>query len=52
MTITVTGAPCGGRRPSDQVVEAAIDGAARALLPPTLRERYTEIADAAEREHL
>ncbi len=52
MTITTTAPPRAGRRPSDQAVEAAIDAAARALRLPTLRERYAEIAAAAEREHL
>ena len=41
-----------GRQPSDQAVEAAIDAASRLLRLPTLRERYREIAEAAEREHL
>ena len=41
-----------GRQPSDQAVEAAIDAASRLLRLPTLRERYREIAAAAEREHL
>jgi len=41
-----------GRQPSDQAVQAAIDAASRLLRLPTLRERYSEIAEAAEREHL
>ena len=41
-----------GRQPSDQAVEAAIDGATRLLRLPTFRARYGEIADAAGREQL
>jgi DNA replication protein DnaC len=37
---------------SEQATEAAIYSAAVMLRLPTLRERYGEIADAAEREHL
>ncbi len=40
------------RQPSDQATDAAIDAAARLLRLPTLRERFGEIAAAAEREHL
>ena len=52
MSATLNPPARAGRQPSDQAVEAAIDGASRALRLPTLRERYAEIADAAEREHL
>lgn len=53
MTATTISPPArAGRQPSDQALEAAIDGASRMLRLPTLRERYGEIADAAEREHL
>ncbi len=41
-----------GRGPSDQAVDAAIDGATRLLRLPTVRARYAEIADAAGREQL
>lgn len=42
----------GGRQPSEQAIDAAIDSATRLLRLPTLRERYGEIADAAGREQL
>lgn len=42
----------GGRQPSEQAVDAAIDSATRLLRLPTLRARYGEIADAAGREQL
>ena len=44
--------PAGGRQPSHQAVDAAIDSATRLLRLPTLRARYGEIADAAGREQL
>jgi DNA replication protein DnaC len=45
-------APVGGRQPSEQAIDAAIDAATRLLRLPTVRERYGEIADAAARERL
>jgi len=42
----------GGRQPSEQAIDAAIDSATRLLRLPTLRDRYAEIADAAGREQL
>ncbi len=47
-----TRARAGGRQPSEQAIDAAIDSATRLLRLPTLRERYVEIADAAGREQL
>jgi len=41
-----------GRQPSEQAIDAAIDGATRLLRLPTMRDRYTEIAEAAGREQL
>ncbi len=41
-----------GRQPSEQAVDSAIDGAARLLRLPTVRERHGEFADAAGREQL
>src|SRR4051812_3791744 len=52
-TTTTTGRPkTAGRQPSEQAIDAAIDGATRLLRLPTFRDRYTEIADAAGREQL
>ncbi len=51
-TPRMTRPAAGGREPSEQAIEAAIDGATRLLRLPTLRERYAEIADAAGREQL
>jgi len=42
----------GGRQPSEQAIDAAIDSATRLLRLPTFRDRYAEIADAAGREQL
>jgi DNA replication protein DnaC len=42
----------GGRQPSEQAIDAAIDSATRLLRLPTFRDRYGEIADAAAREQL
>ena len=42
----------GGRQPSEQAIDAAIDSATRLLRLPTFRDRYVEIADAAGREQL
>ena len=42
----------GGRQPSEQAVDAAIDAATRVLRLPSIRDRYAEIADAAGREQL
>ncbi len=39
----------GGRQPSEQAIDAAIDSATRLLRLPTFRDRYPEIADAAGR---
>jgi DNA replication protein DnaC len=53
MSTTTASPPArAGRQPSDQAIEAAIEAALRLLRLPTLRERYGEIAAAAEREHL
>jgi DNA replication protein DnaC len=41
-----------GRQPSEQAIDAAIDGATRLLRLPTMRDRYAEIAEAAGREQL
>lgn len=41
-----------GRQPSEQAIDAAIDSASRLLRLPTLRQRYGEIADSAQREQL
>jgi len=51
-TPTRTGPPSGPRRPSEQAVDAAIDGAARLLRLPSVRDRYGEIADAPGGEQL
>ncbi|MDT3446434.1 MULTISPECIES: IS21-like element helper ATPase IstB [unclassified Pseudofrankia] len=40
------------RNVTEQAADAAIDQACRALRLPTVRARFPEIADAAEREHL
>ncbi len=40
------------RNVTDQAADAAVDQACRALRLPTVRARFGEIADAAEREHL
>jgi DNA replication protein DnaC len=45
-------APVGGRQPSEQAIDAAIDAATRLLRLPTFRDRYAEIAEAAARERL
>jgi DNA replication protein DnaC len=37
---------------TDQAAEASVDQACRALRLPTMRSRFVEIADAAEREQL
>ena len=37
---------------TEQAAEAAVDQACRSLRLPTLRARFAEIADAAEREQL
>jgi len=47
-----SGVKVSGRAPSEQAVDAAIDGASRLLRLPTMRDRYAEIADAAGREQL
>ncbi len=47
-----TRASRGGRQPSEQAIDAAIDSATRLLRLPTFRDRYGEIADAAGREQL
>jgi DNA replication protein DnaC len=52
MSTSTSPARPAGRAPSEQATEAAIDAASRLLRLPTLRERYGEFADAAEREHL
>jgi DNA replication protein DnaC len=49
---SATRPPVGGRQPSEQAIDAAIDSATRLLRLPTLRDRYGEIADAAAREQL
>ena len=51
-TPTRTRPTLSGRQPSDAAIDAAIEGATRALRLPTLRDRYAEIADAAGREQL
>ncbi len=45
-------AKASGRPPSEQAIDAAVDGATRLLRLPSVRERYAEIADAAVREQL
>ena len=53
MTTTTTGrSKVTGRQPSEQAIDAAIDGATRLLRLPTLRDRYGEFADSASREQL
>jgi DNA replication protein DnaC len=47
-----SGPRASGRQPSEQAIDAAIDGASRLLRLPTMRDRYAEIADAASREQL
>ncbi len=42
----------GGRQPSEQAIDAAIDSATRLLRLPTFRDRYAEFADSAGREQL
>jgi len=51
-TPTRTRPTLGGHQPSDAAIDAAIEGATRALRLPTFRDRYAEIADAAGREQL
>ena len=51
-TATSNGPKVTGRQPSEQAIDAAIDGASRLLRLPTMRDRYAEIADAASREQL
>ena len=52
LTATKARASMGGRQPSEQAIDAAIDSATRLLRLPTFRDRYGEIADAAGREQL
>lgn len=40
------------RAMTEQAADAAVDQACRSLRLPTLRARFAEIADAAEREQL
>jgi hypothetical protein len=40
------------RAMTEQAADAAVDQACRSLRLPTIRSRFTEIADAAEREQL
>jgi len=51
-TSAANGPKVTGRQPSEQAIDAAIDGASRLLRLPTMRDRYAEIADAAGREQL
>jgi DNA replication protein DnaC len=53
MTTTTTGSKGGTRRGvTEQAAAAAIESGARVLRLPTIRDRFSEIATAAEREQL